>query len=70
MPGPMARPTWSPVVSFSATLASWSQSVGMSASVRPAFFQASVLISSASVEKSFGAHCRVSSKVKVSRSDS
>ncbi len=56
MPGPMARPTWSPVVSFSATLASWSQSVGMSASVRPAFFQASVLISRASVEKSFGTH--------------
>ncbi len=48
------RPVTLPVVSFLATVSSWSQSLGMSASVRPAFVHRSVLISSASVEKSFG----------------
>ena len=55
MPVPRPSPTWLPVVSFFATAASWSQVVGTSASVRPALVQASVLICSARVEKSFGA---------------
>ena len=54
-PMPSTRPAWSGVVSFWATACSSSQVVGMSASVRPAFFHDSVLISSARVEKSFGA---------------
>ena len=43
------------VVSFLATDASWSQLVGMSASVRPAAVHRSVLMNSASVDMSFGA---------------
>ena len=51
---PITRPTWSAVVSVCATVGSSSHVVGMSASVRPAASHASVLISSARVEKSFG----------------
>ena len=44
MPTPMPSPTWSLVVSFFDTASSWSQVVGTSASVSPAFAHESVLI--------------------------
>ncbi len=53
--GPIARPTRLPSVSFVATDSSWSHVVGTSASVSPASSHIFVLITRASVEKSFGA---------------
>ena len=53
--GPKLSPTWSPVVRVLAAASRLSQSVGMSASVRPAAAHASVLMTSPSVEKSLGA---------------
>ena len=52
---PITSPVWLPVVSLVATVCSWSQVVGMSESVSPAFCHRSVLMMSCSVEKSFGA---------------
>ena len=54
MPTPMPSPATLPLVSFLDTSVNWSQVVGMSASVRPAFFHISVLIWRAREEKSLG----------------
>ncbi|KGN42206.1 hypothetical protein N801_01315 [Knoellia aerolata DSM 18566] len=52
-----------PLVSLVAAASRPAQSLGMSASVRPALVHRSVLMTSASVEKSLGAHWSLSSYV-------